>query len=261
MKHLTGKLAFVHRTLWTRDLAYRWSVLLGPPPLLGIAAAAIIMVAVQWMSGPRGQDRPPPWAHVTPRADREGQPFAEPTAALPQKDANGRYQGFEPGWHGVVQPLSIDATMTSTLGQAQGSFALSEPTIPLSRIVDAGPPTGLFAGTVNAWFVVQTAGIYTFSAQLVRSGTQSANCIVWLETPKHHMFRSFNLNTGGQAVLNFEATAYKLEPGLLHLILATGCWRGDHMIGAGEVTVTVRRPGQPGFQALTSGDLISAVRK
>ena len=262
MRRLRGKLAFVHRTLWARDHVYRWAVLLGPPPLFGIGLAALVLAVLHARGNASEPARDAPWAHWTRPVARDGQPFSEPTAPLPQTDASGRYVGFEPGWRGVIQPLSIDATMNPTINRpGQSPFTLSQPTVPLARIVDAAPPTGLFVGTVNASFVVQTPGEYGFSARLARSGTLTANCLLWLETPQHRMLRNLNLETSGQAVINYETTEFRLERGLLRLLVATGCWRGDQMVGAGEVTVMVRRPGQTALQAAAADELISPAQK
>ncbi len=247
MRRLAAKLAFVHRTLWQRDQAYRWAVLLGPPPLLGCALAVLVWAVIQQMAphaaGP-GSDAP--WAHWTRPVPQEVQPFAEaPTAVLPRTDAGGRFVGFQPGWLGAIQPMSVDETMdANVIGSVLTHFTLDQPTIPLARILDAGPPTGLFVGTVKAFFVVQTPGAYAFSLRLARSGTQSANCLVRFGSDKHRMVRNISLNTNGQTVLNYPPTEFQLEPGLFFLEAAVGCWRGDHMVGPGDMTVMVRHPGE-----------------
>jgi hypothetical protein len=255
--------AFVHRTLWSRHPAYRWAALLGPPPALGVVLAfGVLAVLHGFQAGIPGPDRNAPWAHWTRPPNRDAQPFAEATAPLPQSDASGRYVGFEPGWHGVIQPLSVDATMSTTVtGTILARFALSQPTVPLARIVEAGPASGLFVGTVSASFVVQAPGVYAFSARLTRSADQPENCLLWLETSAHRMFRNVNISLSGQGVLTYGTTEYRLEPGLLHLVLATGCWQGQSMNGNGEVTVLVRHPGQAEFQAVAADELISPVRQ
>jgi hypothetical protein len=175
-----------------------------------------------------------------------GQPFTEaPTASLPRSDASGGYVGFRPGWTGGIHPISVDATLeVNVSGSVLGSFTLDQPTVLLARILDAGPPTGLFVGIGRTFFVVQTPGLYAFSARLTRAGTQSANCLVRLASSHHQMLRNVVLNSAGDAVLNFPATEFRLEPGLFLLQVAAGCWRGDHMVGPGEMTVMVRHPGE-----------------
>ena len=199
MGHFTAKLAFIHRTLWHRDRVYRWAVLLGPPPLLGCAVAALAWAIVQPLttstSSP-GAGGDAPWARWKRPIARESQPFAEaPSAALPPSDPRGGFVGFQPGWAGAIQPFSVDATLdVDVLASVQGQFTLDQPTIPLQRIADAAPPSGLFVGTGKAFFVVRTAGLYAFSARLTRAGQQSANCLVRLASGRHQMLRNVNLN-------------------------------------------------------------------
>jgi hypothetical protein len=259
MRRLAAKFAFVHRTLWQRDQAYRWAVLLGPPPLFGCALAALIWAGVQHMSLTQpGQDAGAPWAHWTRPVPQEGQPFAEaPTAALPRTDESGRFVGFQPGWQGTIQPMSVDAVMNvHVVGSVLTNFTLDQPTIPLARILDAGPPTGLFVGIAKAFLVIQTPGLYALSVRLTRSGTQSADCLIGFGSAKHPMVRDVNINTSGQAVLNFRPTMFQLEPGLFRLTVAVGCWRGDHMVGPGEVTVMVNRPGDHMMRPAAADELI-----
>ena len=259
MRRMAAKLAFVHRTLWQRDQAYRWAVLLGPPPLFGCALAALAWITFQQAASHAsvpGSDAP--WAHWDRPLPQQGEIFVEaPSAALPRMDAGGRFVGFQPGWLGAINPMSVDATMdANVIGAALGHFTLDQPTIPLARVLDAGPPTGLFVGTVQSLFVVQTPGVYALSVRLTRSGTQSADCLVRFNSAKHRMVRSINLNTNGQAVLNFPPTEFRLEPGLFLMSMAVGCWRGDHVVGAGDVTVMVRHPGEPGLKPLAADEVI-----
>ena len=259
MRQLAAKLAFVHRTLWQRDRAYRWAVLLGPPPVLGCALAALAWAAVQQAAphaSVRGSDAA--WARWDRPVPQEGQPFAEaPTAALPQTDASGRFVGFQPGWQAAIQPMSIDTTMNAVaIGTESATFTLDQATIPLARIVAAGPATGLFLGLAKTFFVVRTPGFYAFSLRLARSGPQSADCLVRLGSAQHRMVRNINLNTSGQTVLTYAATEFRLEPGLFLLVTAVACWRGDHMAGAGDLTVMVRRPGDAALQPVAADEVI-----
>jgi hypothetical protein len=200
----------------------------------------------------------PRGAHWNRPVLQEGQPFREaPAMALPRTDASGRFVGLQPGWLGTIQPMSVDATMDANVsGSVLTDFTLDQPVIPLARILDAGPPTGLFVGTTRAFFVVQTPGSYAFSLRLARSGTQSADCLVRFTSTKHRMVRSINLNTNGQAVLTYPPREFRLEPGLLVLEVGVGCWRGDHMVGSGDVTVMVRHPGELTLQPAAADELI-----
>lgn len=266
MKRFAGKLGFIHRTLWRREQAYRWAALLGPPPLVGCAVAALAWAIVQQSTthaSSQAADSDAPWAHWNRPVIQEGQPFAEaPSAALPPSDARGGYVGFQSGWVGAIQPISVDATLdVDVIASVQARFTLDQPTIPLERILDAAPPTGLFVGTGRSFFVVRTAGLYAFSARLTRAGTQSANCLVRLASGHHQMLRNVVLNSAGAAVLNFAPTEFRLEPGLFLLQIAVGCWRGDHMVGTGEMELLVRHPDEQVLKPATADEVMRPVQR
>ena len=247
MKRLAGKLAFIHRTLWQRDHAYRWAMLLGPPPLVGCALAAFALAVWQLLpNAAPAPNRDVPWAHWTRPVPHDDQPYAEaPSAALPKTDATGHFIGFQPGWTGDIRPMTVDATMDVNVFASQlASFTLDGPTISLARILDAGPPSGLFIGAARTFFVVRTPGLFAFSAQLAWSGMQSANCMVRFGSPHHGMIRNINLNVASQTVLDYAPTTFRLEPGLLLLQAGAACWRGDHVVAPGTLTLLVRRPGE-----------------
>ena len=158
--------------------------------------------------------------------------------------------------------MSVDATLdVNVIASVQGRFTLDQPTVPLERISDAAPPTGLFVGTGRSFFVVRTAGLYAFSARLTRSGTQSANCLIRLASSHHQMLRNVVLNSAGTAVLNFAPTEFRLEPGLFLLQVAAGCWRGDHMVGTGELEILVRHPGETVLKPATAEEVIRPVQR
>jgi len=261
VKPFLAKLAFVHRTVWERNQAYRWAILLGPPPVFGCVVAALGWAIMPHVTGPPpGSDAP--WAHWTRPVAEDGQPFAEPpTAPLPRQDASGRFVGFQPGWVGAILPMTVDATRDANVlgGSTLGSFTLDQPAIPLSRILDAGPPTGLFVGVQRAFFVARTPGLYAFSARLARAGSQSADCLVRLGSSHHRMLRNINLNAAADAVLTYPPTEFRLEPGLFLLTAAVGCWRGDRMAGPGEMTLLVRHPGDTALQQATADELIRPI--
>lgn len=262
MRRLAGRLAFVHRTLWQRDHIYRWAVLLGPPPLIGFAMAAIVLAALPavW---PRASTRTgsAPWVHWTRPVPREAEPFAEPTLPLPPRTANGQYRGLQTGWRSEVHPISIDATRdVDVSASALASFTLDQPDIPLQRVVDAGPPAGLFVAAAQSFFVVQTPGLYGFSVSLARSGTQSADCLARLNSARHRMIRNVNLATDGGAVLTYKATQFRLEPGLFRVQVGVGCWRGGRALGAGDLTLMVRKPGDATLRPATADELMRPVQ-
>lgn len=266
MKRFATKLSFVHRTLWQRQPAYRWAALLGPPPLLGCAAAALALaiahqVAVHAPSSAAGGDVP--WAHWTRPVAQDGQPFTEaPGAALPASDGHGGYLGYQTGWAGAIEPFSVDATRdVNVVASVQGHFTLDQPIVPLERILDAAPPNGLFVGVARSFFVVRAAGLYAFSARITRAGTQSADCLVRLASSRHQMLRNLVINSSSDAVLNFPATEFRLEPGLLLMQVAVGCWRGDHIVGTGDLALLVRHPGETMLKPATADELVRPVHK
>ncbi len=263
MKRLVTKLGFVHRTLWQRGHAYRWAALLGPPPLAGCAIAALVLAGERQFptQAPlHAAHSNAPWAHWTRPVVQNGETFIEvPSALLPPRDAMGGIMGFQPGWAGGIQPITVDATMdVNVIATSLGSFTLDQPTIPLARVLAAGPPTGLFVGTGRAFFVARTSGSYTVSARLTRDGTRSANCIVRLGSAHHRILRNVVLNAAGDAVLNFPSTAFQLDPGLFLVQFAVGCWRGDVMDGSGELTLMVRHPGDAASRPVPADEVMRA---
>ncbi len=262
MKRAAAKFGFVHRTLWQREHRYRWAVLLGPPPLIGCAVAALVLAGIQRHQAPPGAFGQAPWAQWTRPVIQDGQPFGEtPRAPLPPRDASGRYAGLQPGWVGGVQSFTVDATMDVRLVAPAGSFTLDQPAIPLSRILDAGPATGLFAGTGTALFAVPSGGSYAFSARLTRAGTQSATCMVWLGSAHHRILRNEVLDVAADGVLNFPPVQFRLQPGLFIIQFATGCWRGSQMDGAGELILMVRRPGEAALTPATAAEVLRPMKR
>jgi hypothetical protein len=258
-----SKAAFVHRTLWQREPAYRWAVLLGPPPLIGLGLAALVVTALQ-ATLPSGQasGAAAAWAHWTRPNLQAGQPFVEPTMPLPATDANGRYKGYQPGWRGELRPMTVDAAMEVDLaGPPIGSFTLDQPDIPLQRIAAAGPPGKLFAGLAQTAFVVQAPGLYEFSVRLSRSGTQSADCVTRLGSARHPMVRSVSIDTEGGTIMNYAPTQFRLEPGLFTLVVAVGCWRGDRVVDSGDLTVMVRLPGETASRPAAPDELMRPAQR
>ena len=187
--------------------------------------------------------------------------FAEPTLPFPPRDGGGHFQGLQTGWRSEVHPLTVDVTRDANVsGVILSSFSLDQPDIPLQRVVDAGPPTGLFVASAQSFFVVLTPGQYEFSVRLARSGTQSADCVARLNSARHRMLRNITLNTDGSAVLTYPATQFRLEPGLFRLGVGVGCWRGDRELGDGDLTLMVRNPGEPKLRPATANELLRPVQ-
>jgi hypothetical protein len=263
MRRFIAKLRFIHRTLWQRDQAYRWAAVLGPPPLIGCALAALALAG--WHRLPDDtavRASKAPWANWTRPVPHGEQPYTEaPTAALPQTDAGGRFVGFQPGWTGEIRLMTLDATKDANVSSSGlASFTIDGPTFPLARVLDAGPSGGLFVGTAQTFFVVQTPGLYAFSARLVWQGAQSADCLVRLVTPRHTMLRNVTLNIESQGAVNYPPTTFTLQKGLLGLRAAAGCWRGDRAVGPGTLTLMVRRPGQAAFSPAAVDELIRPIQ-
>lgn len=262
MTHLAAKLGFVHRTLWQRNPLYRWAALLGPPPLIGCGVAVLAWAAFQqWAPLTAIPDGNIPWAHWTRPIQQAGQPFAEaPIGPVPPTDASGRVSGFQTGWVVIIQPMHLDAMLeASAIQPIIGHFTIDQPLIGLAPILDAEPPTGLFIGGVKAFFPVRTAGVYAFSARFVRSSPQSADCLLWMNSNTHRMIRSTTVNMTGSSVLNFAPTEFRLEPGMHLLEVDVGCWRGDHMVGPGEVTVLVRPPSETALRPVSPDEVIKPI--
>jgi hypothetical protein len=263
MKRLAAKLGFVHRTLWQRDRAYRWAAVLGPPPLIGGVLAALALAGWQLLARDApvaGSDAP--WAHWTRPVPHDDQPYTEaPAAALPPAEAGGRFVGFQPGWTGEIKPMTVDATKDADVSPSVlANFSVDGPTIPLARILEAGPPNGLFVGAAETFFVVPTPGVYAFSARLVWQGAGLADCMVRLVSPHHHMIRAVTINIDSQGVVNYPPTEFTLEQGLFRLRAATGCWHGPLPVGPGTLTLMVRRPGQAAFSPAAANELIRPVQ-
>jgi hypothetical protein len=259
-----SKFGFIHRRLWDRDGFYRVALLFGPGPLIGAGLAAGIWFMVHAVTAPgadvKGDTRADiPWAHYDQPVSETGQPFAEaPTEVLPLTDASGRFVGFQPGWRGAIHPMTVDATMdVNVQASVLTDFQLEQPAIQLTRLLDAGPPTGLFAAAATTLFVAQTPGLYAFSVRLVRSGTQSADCVVRFRSAKHWMVRNVRLDIAGTAVVTYPPTEFRLEPGLVSLTVAVGCWRGDRMVGGGDLTLMVRHPGETALKPAAADEIVT----
>lgn len=262
MKRHVARLAFLHRTLWQRDPTYRWAVLLGPPPAIGCLLAALAWTALSFGTpGRSGRQGDAPWVRWDRPVPQDGQPYTDQRVIpLPATDAGGHIAGSRPGWLGAIMPITVDATGDAdVLPTRLATFTLDQPDISLASLLEEGPPTGLYVGVLRSFFVIPAAGIYAFSVRLTRSDTRSAECLVRLGSAHHRMVRSIVLHAAGHAVLDFPATEFRLERGLLFLSTAVGCWRGDQVVGAGDLIVTVRAPGERTMAPAAASSLIRPV--
>ena len=242
-----GKLAFVHRTLWRRDPGYRWAVLLGPPPLLGCALAAAALAALQASTRSPDANGDAPWATWhRPVAQGGSRVLTEASdGPVPPTDGAGGLVGYAPGWRGAIEPMTVDAAMDPDIKAVTlRAFTVTAPTIPLGQILAADPQPGLFVGTARAEVVIRIAGVYGFSMLLARSSLQPANCLVRLGSRHYRLISNLTLGMGGDEARTYSAADLRLEPGLLAVGVAAGCWSGDHVADAGEVTLMIRHPGE-----------------
>ncbi len=257
-----AKLAFVHRLLWARNVPYRGAVLLGPPPLIGGALAAVLWFSIHPRAVQPDSGAQIPWAHHDKPVPQGDQPYAEkPVATLPPPRVGG-FAGFRTGWQGGILPITLDATLdANVLGTVLASFDIDRPDIPISLILDAGPPKGLFVGTAKTLLAVRVAGRYAISVRLHRPAAQSANCLVRLSSSKHRMVRNINVNMNGNAVVNYAPTEFQFDPGLYLIVLAVGCWRGDQMVGPGTVDLMIRHPGETSLVPARADEVVRPVPK
>jgi hypothetical protein len=73
------------------------------------------------------------------------------------------------------------------------------------------------------------------------------------------MLRNITLNTASSAVLTYPATQFRLEPGLFKLGVGVGCWRGNQELGAGDLTLMVRTPGEATLRPAAADELMRPV--
>ncbi len=170
MKRMIAKLAFVHRRSWRDDKTYRAAVLLGPPPLLGAALAAMLWAGLHALGPPVAHvGQSPPWAH--PQEPISGAPFAaEPVAALPGSEEDGKFNGLATGWQGLIQPVQISPTLdVNVLRERVATFTIDKTAIDMAQIVAAGPSSSLYVGVETALLAIKTAGSYGLSVRVERS--------------------------------------------------------------------------------------------
>src|ERR1700761_5815740 len=108
MRHLLGKLRFIHGRLWRQDAAYRFAALIGPAPLLGgILAGAIWGGFLRFEAATY---RPPPWALRPSEAPEWVASPANPVVLTPAKPLppigpDGVPLGYTPGWNVALAPI------------------------------------------------------------------------------------------------------------------------------------------------------------
>ena len=238
---LLSKLGFVHRTLWQRDPLYRWAAMLGPPPLIGFALAAAALAGWSHLEPTPASGRNAPWAVWQPPVVHADHPLDETIAAmLPQTDSSGHPSGFRTGWLGAIQPMTIGSDDDpNVIPERIAHFTTDQTALALDRVVEASPPTGLFVAVTEAYLALHKAGVYGLSVRLTRSSPVAANCIVRLGSLHYRLERNVTLNVVGDGRIDYPVAEIRAQRGLISISMATGCWRGDRMIGPGEVTLMI----------------------
>jgi hypothetical protein len=252
MKAFLAKLAFAHRALWKRDETYRIAFVLGPPVLLGGVLACGLWFA------PIGRTAPP-WARPEPSGNlaQDGKPVAEtPLAPLPHPGLDGKIAGLEPGWAGAIQKVLIGATMDPNVLPERGArFTLPPGPVDVSKIIEAGPPTGTFVGVENGVLLVREAGVYHVTVRLRRSSFEAADCLVRLGFGAHRVLSQYGTGIVGEHDETWPAVAFDLKPGSYLVLMAFGCWRGDQMLGPGELTLMIEHPNETAPQPARADEI------
>ena len=261
MRRFGAKLAFVHRKLWGNSGAYRYAVLLGPPPLLGFLLASAFVWAFHFLtaSAPAaakdGSDGIP-WARWI-QPTETAQPAEEKLMALPPADSAGRYPGFEPGWFGSLHALTVDATMDADVDKTSiANFSQVGAVISGARLMQDGPPAGLFVAGIRGMFVVRTPGEYSFSVRLNRVGALAATCMLRLGVGHRSVVRQIILNVADETTLPNVPVSFAMQPGLLPMAVVAGCWRGERPTGLGDITLLVRPPGAAAPRPILATEMI-----
>jgi len=258
MKLLLAKLGFVHRRLWQRDGTYRIAVLLGPPPLLGAAVAALVWGGVHSLAPPSStQSSQAPWAvpsgpHL-PASTDPPRPIA-PGMALPD---SGVPAGLVTGWRGTIQPVRIDEAMDfNVLSTRLAPLVLDDPSLDLGRVIAASPATGRFVGVGMATLVVRTAGIYGLTLRLERADSDRATCLQRLSLAKERVVSNVDVNLSGPATRRYEPVSFDLQPGLYPIAVAFGCWDSQQEKGAGTLSVMIRHPGEEDLRPARADEIL-----
>ena len=257
-----SRLAFVHRTLWRRDVTYRAAVLLGPAPLLGGALAVLLWFGVHALRPATiaPAPAPAPWARVAPSAETQAEAAPQavaPLRPLPPSAPGGGLAGFVPGWYGTLYPIEVGPTLDPVMGQAAGHFVLDELDIDLARIMAAaGPMAGRYAGVQQGVFAVRAPGRYELALRLDRASPLPATCLARMAFGRSRVTSDVGVDLTGAVSRTYRPEAFDLQPGLYLLLTAFGCWQADQAVGPGRLTVLIRHPGEDALHPARPDDIL-----
>lgn len=256
-------LGVMHRALWHRDWRYRFGLLLGLAPLLGIAAAAGAWFAARSQGFGPGSAPPPAWATPVGKDGVENasaQPRAvAPVAPLPAIAADGTLAGYANGWQVSTDPITVSATFDVDIEvNPQTGFTLDGPSIDMARIMAEVPPVPLYVAVGSGRLVVREAGAYTISARLDRPAGPRADCLVRVGFGPDRVVSDLRLGLVNQTVQNFQPARFELQRGLYPISWAFGCWQGQAMLGPGRFTLLIGHPGETMPAPARDGDVVRA---
>ncbi len=259
MTRFFGKLAFVHRWLWTRNGRYRYAVLFGPAPLVGALVAAGV-----WASVSAWQEltyRAPPWAKLnrdylwnTSSAQPQVVP---PSAPMPPVDADGLPIGYASGWRVAAHPIELlptedvdvkpTALMTSTI---------DGPSIDMTQVLARGPKSTLFVDVGSGLLVVRKPGVYGFTARFERSAGLHVNCLMRLSLGPRRIVSTYMIDVVRDTSRQFDPARFEFQPGLYPVSWAFGCWRDHDIAGPGRLTMLLAGPDEAVPRPLRSNEVV-----
>ncbi len=258
MRHLLGKLGFIHRRLWRRDGLYRAALLFGPAPLLGCLLAVTVWEGV--LAVRSAPQPPPPWAAPQSPAswNTDAAPQTlQPVRPLPATDASGGLTGYEPGWRASINPIEVGTTMDVDVKAAPlSTFTHDGPAVEMSRILAMGPPDSLYVGIGRGFLAVRTAGIHALTLRVERPAGAPADCLMRLGLGPRRIVSNVQLQLARDFDTVFDAARFDLKPGLYPIAWAFGCWRGHDAIGPGRLTVLVGHPDDQSPQPARPDDIV-----
>ena len=254
MSRFLGKLAFVHRRLWQRDGWYRAASLFGPPPLIGAALAAAVWFGMTDLR--TTTDQPAIWAKQRPVAEwkttAHDAPALPPAKPLPPMGENGLPVGLESGWEATAHAITVSETMDVDVKRtALVPLRIEGTTVTMADVLAGGPPGTLYVANGFGILVIREAGTYAVSARLTRPAGPAADCLVRVgELGSRRIISELTINMVRDVRKDFQTEYFNLQPGLYPLAWAFGCWHGHEMLGPGQLTILIGRPGSEALEPL-----------
>ncbi|HXT80886.1 MAG TPA: hypothetical protein VN702_15080 [Acetobacteraceae bacterium] len=260
MSRFFGKLAFIHRRLWQRDGLYSASLLLGPAPIFGCAAAAAL-----WLALHGGKHPPPAWA-VPHGSIVSGAPDGEPKTVqpsrpLPALEADGTLAGYEAGWVATTHPIAVSATLDVDVKRtALTAFPLDGASFDMGQIIKGGLAGSLYVGEGAGFLAVRMAGVYALSARIERPAGPRADCLIRLGFGSGRIVSNLELAVVRDLARSFDAARFDLQPGLYRIGWAFGCWHDQTVVGPGRMTLLVGHPGDRTLLPARPDDIVRPKR-